>query len=31
MTWFRKDKSPLTNRDKRDLPSDVFEQCKGCD
>ncbi len=30
MTWFRKDKSPLTNRDKRDVPSDVFDQCKRC-
>ena len=30
MTWFRKNKAPLTNREKRDVPDDVFDQCKGC-
>ena len=30
MAWFRKDKEPLTNRDKRDVPSDIFDQCKAC-
>ena len=31
MTWFRKNKAPLTNSEKRDVPNDVFDQCKGCD
>ena len=31
MTWFRKNKAPLTNSEKRDFPNDVFDQCKGCD
>ena len=30
MAWFRKDKKPLKASDKRDLPSDVFDKCKGC-
>ncbi|MFC1575038.1 acetyl-CoA carboxylase, carboxyltransferase subunit beta [Gemmatimonadota bacterium] len=30
MAWFRKPKQPLKSSDKRDLPSDVFEKCKGC-
>ncbi len=30
MAWFRKPKQPLTSADKRDLPSDVFDKCKGC-
>lgn len=30
MAWFRKDKKPLTARDRRDLPTDVFEKCPGC-
>jgi len=30
MAWFRKDKKPLTAKDRRDVPSDVFEKCKGC-
>jgi len=30
MAWFRKDKEPLKASDKRDLPADVFEKCKGC-
>ena len=31
MTWFHKNKAPLTNSEKRDVPNDVFDQCKGCD
>ena len=31
MTWFRKNKAPLTNSEKRDVPNDIFDQCKGCD
>ena len=30
MAWFRKEKKPLTSRDRRDLPPDVFDKCKGC-
>lgn len=30
MAWFRKDKKPLKAEDRRDLPSDVFDKCKGC-
>jgi len=30
MAWFRKDKKPLTAQDRRDVPTDVFEKCKGC-
>ena len=30
MAWFRKDKKPLNAQDRRDLPSDVFDKCKGC-
>jgi acetyl-CoA carboxylase carboxyl transferase subunit beta len=30
MAWFRKPKQPLKSADKRDLPSDVFEKCRGC-
>ncbi len=30
MAWFRKPKQPLKSTDKRDLPSDVFNKCKGC-
>ena len=30
MAWFRKDKKPLRASDKRDVPADVFEKCKGC-
>lgn len=30
MAWFRKPKKPLKSADKRDLPPDVFEKCKGC-
>ena len=30
MAWFRKDKKPLKAEDRRDLPGDVFEKCKGC-
>ncbi len=30
MAWFRKPKQPLKSTDRRDLPSDVFEKCKGC-
>jgi len=30
MAWFRKPKQPLKSADRRDLPSDVFEKCKGC-
>jgi acetyl-CoA carboxylase carboxyl transferase subunit beta len=31
LTWFHKNKAPLTNSEKRDVPNDVFDQCKGCD
>jgi len=31
LTWFRKNKAPLTNSEKRDVPNDIFDQCKGCD
>lgn len=30
MAWFRKDKKPLKAEDRRDVPQDVFEKCKGC-
>jgi len=30
MAWFRKDKQPLRAEDKRDVPGDVFDKCKGC-
>ena len=30
MAWFRKDKKPLKADDRRDVPQDVFEKCKGC-
>jgi acetyl-CoA carboxylase carboxyl transferase subunit beta len=30
MAWFRKDKKPLTARDRREVPTDVFEKCPGC-
>jgi len=30
MAWFRKDKKPLTARDRRDVPQDVFDKCPGC-
>jgi len=30
MAWFRKDKKPLKAQDRRDLPTDVFDKCKGC-
>ncbi len=30
MAWFRKDKRPLKAEDRRDVPSDVFDKCKGC-
>ena len=30
MAWFRKPKQPLKSTDRRELPSDVFEKCKGC-
>jgi acetyl-CoA carboxylase carboxyl transferase subunit beta len=30
MAWFRKDKKPLKASDRRDLPTDVFDKCKGC-
>jgi acetyl-CoA carboxylase carboxyl transferase subunit beta len=30
MAWFRKDKKPLKAEDRRDVPTDVFEKCKGC-
>jgi len=31
MAWFRKDKKPLKAQDRRDVPTDVFDKCKGCD
>ena len=30
MAWFRKDKQPLKAQDRRDLPPDVFDKCRGC-
>jgi len=30
MAWFRKDRKPLKASDRRDLPADVFDKCKGC-
>ncbi|MFO8173257.1 MAG: acetyl-CoA carboxylase, carboxyltransferase subunit beta [Gemmatimonadota bacterium] len=30
MAWFRKPKKPLRSEDKRDMPGDVFQKCKGC-
>jgi acetyl-CoA carboxylase carboxyl transferase subunit beta len=30
MAWFRKPKQPLKSGDKRDMPGDVFDKCKGC-
>ncbi len=30
MAWFRKPKQPLSSSDKRDLPADVFQKCRGC-
>ncbi len=30
MAWFRKPKQPLKSGDKRDMPADVFQKCKGC-
>ncbi|MDA0329803.1 MAG: acetyl-CoA carboxylase, carboxyltransferase subunit beta [Gemmatimonadetes bacterium] len=30
MAWFRKDKQPLKAQDRRDVPTDVFDKCKGC-
>jgi acetyl-CoA carboxylase carboxyl transferase subunit beta len=30
MAWFRKPKQPLKSTDRRDLPSDVFDKCRGC-
>jgi len=30
MAWFRKDKKPLKASDRRELPTDVFDKCKGC-
>ena len=30
MAWFRKDKKPLKSEDRRDVPPDVFDKCKGC-
>lgn len=30
MAWFRKPKKPLKAEDKRDVPGDVFDKCKGC-
>jgi acetyl-CoA carboxylase carboxyl transferase subunit beta len=30
MAWFRKPNKPLKASDKRDLPADVFDKCKGC-
>jgi len=30
MAWFRKDKQPLKSQDRRDLPTDVFNKCRGC-
>ncbi|MDX1495321.1 MAG: acetyl-CoA carboxylase, carboxyltransferase subunit beta [Longimicrobiales bacterium] len=30
MAWFKKDKKPLKAQDRRDVPTDVFDKCKGC-
>ena len=30
MSWFRKDKKRIKASEKRDLPSDVFDKCEGC-
>lgn len=30
MAWFRKPKKPLKASDRRDVPTDVFDKCKGC-
>ncbi len=30
MAWFRKDKQPLKADDRRDVPTDVFDKCRGC-
>jgi acetyl-CoA carboxylase carboxyl transferase subunit beta len=30
MAWFRKDKKPLKAQDRRDVPTDVFDKCRGC-
>jgi acetyl-CoA carboxylase carboxyl transferase subunit beta len=30
MAWFRKQKKPLSSGEKRDLASDVFVKCEGC-
>lgn len=30
MAWFRKDKKPLKAEDRRDVPTDVFDKCRGC-
>jgi acetyl-CoA carboxylase carboxyl transferase subunit beta len=30
VAWFRKDKKPLKAEDRRDVPTDVFDKCKGC-
>lgn len=30
MSWFRKPKQKLSGRDRRDLPSDVFDKCPQC-
>ncbi|MEX0980393.1 MAG: acetyl-CoA carboxylase, carboxyltransferase subunit beta [Gemmatimonadota bacterium] len=30
MAWFRKPKKPLKASDRRDVPMDVFDKCKGC-
>ncbi|HEX9887564.1 MAG TPA: acetyl-CoA carboxylase, carboxyltransferase subunit beta [Longimicrobiales bacterium] len=30
MAWFRKEKKPLKASDRRDVPGDVFEKCRGC-
>ena len=30
MSWFKKPKKKLTGRDRRELPTDVFEKCPSC-
>ena len=30
MAWWNRDKKPLKAQDRRDVPTDVFEKCKGC-
>ncbi|MEE2905388.1 MAG: acetyl-CoA carboxylase, carboxyltransferase subunit beta [Gemmatimonadota bacterium] len=30
MAWFRKDKKPLTAKDRREVPKDIFDKCPGC-